>query len=218
MRRSVPPERVHEAEQQRAAMTAATRVQGVLVPPGTATVILSFDGPVDVPALRDALGRMIDSGDLNGLSVEVDEPAPRALATGGVIDTPGVIIAGDDGCAPLPHFDGPTTSEAFEEATRGFHEHALAVQARTAERLAPAFALIAQAAGAPDHGEGNAPSTPLEHLRAHGPATAAQTAAALGITPQKAARELTELVRDARAVKDGKAYAATGVSAAPAEA
>lgn len=163
---------------------------------------------------------MIEGGDLNGLSVDATEPPTSPLATGGVIDKPGVIIVGqDDGCViQIPHFDGPTTAEAFEEATRGFHERALEVKARTAERFAPAFALIAQAMGESEGGDDGAPAALFEHLRAHGPATAAQTALALGITPQKAARELTGLVRDGRAVKSGKAYAATEISAASAEA
>lgn len=207
-------------------MAAAARVQGVLIPPGTATVILAFDGPVDVPALHNALGRMIADGDMLGLPIGPLEPPPRTLATGGILDRPIAGIGEDDGCVlQVPHFDGPTSREAFEEATRGFHERALEVQARIGERMAPAFVAAAAAMSsledAHDYGsrtaaatvrvidERAAPATPLEHLRAYGPTTAAQLAAALGITRQKAVIELGELVRTGKAAKgDNKTYKA----------
>lgn len=272
MRRSVSPEDVQAAERQRAAMAAATRVQGVLIPPGTSVVILSYDGPVDVTKLHNALGRMIAENDPYGLPAEALEPAP--LATGGEITGP-VFRVGDGGCVlqspaddgdaheysddtdpfaippdasqPSPVADSPeqapvgtTSAEAFEQATRPFHEHALAVQAKVAEQFTPAFAAAAQAMAAiagdgrtvnaeegsfpaigPAHVYGDpdgsrTPPTPLERLRILGPATAAQLAAALDTTRQKAAKELAALVAAGQAVKDGGTYTAASVEQEPA--
>lgn len=197
MRRSVPPETIEHAEQHRAAMAAATRVQGVLIPPGTTTVILDYGGPVDVPALYAALGAMIQEGDLAGLSPQtLETTAPtREPAGGGVIDG-SVHRVGDDGCVlEIPRLGAPTS------------------EAQIAEQFAPVFASIAQAIATPDD-DGHAPGTPLAHLRAHGPATAAQLAAALGVTRQKAAKQLTALTRAGHVEKTGALYTAAVTSAA----
>lgn len=206
MRRSVPPETVQAAEQQRAAMAAAARVQGVLIPPGTTTVILSFDGPVDVPALHNALGRMIADGDMLGLYPADIET--RALASGAVARAGEIITIGDaDGCVRLPPIgEAPSALTILEDA----HEYGQRNADAIAGLIAAASPAAARASAAVDViDERPAPATPLEHLRAHGPTTAAQLAAALGITRQKAVIELGELVRAGKAVKgDNKTYKA----------
>jgi hypothetical protein len=219
-------------------MAAAARnagAEGVLIPPGTSVVVLSFDGPVDVPALHYALGQMIAERDLLGLPVEALDPAPP-LATGGPVAA-GVYLVGEDSCALRPPADAARL--ILEHAHDYGQQMADTISATTpesdtddndeedeneeddpfddeeeedgeqADEGLDAFAIAPPAPGPAPVATAPADDTPLGHLRLLGHASAAQLAASLGVTPQKAAKDLAELVRDGRAVKDGRTYSAT---------
>lgn len=171
--------------QQKRDMSAVARAEGILRVPSTPYVVLSFDGPVDIARLANALGApsagQVPSGLLTGTATINGEQREAATFAG-------MVWAENEGAPTAVDAVGNAQPAALEDDDDG---------------------------GVDDDGEPEEePADPTErvhtHLLEHGPSNPQAIAQALGMTRTQAGAAIVRLMTAGRVEKSGLSYATVG--------